>query len=70
MGIWTRMKSDDYLTESPSANSKRIGKMLRTYGVQILEEVDEYYKVFSPDMNCNGYVRKENVLDIDLIERK
>ena len=63
MGLWTRMKFDDYLTESPSEDSQRIGKLYHTYSIQILEESGEYYKVFSPDKNCNGYVHKENVID-------
>ena len=62
---WTRMSEDDIFRASPSEQSEVIGVLLRTYGVKLLEEDGEYYKVFSPDVNDNGYVLKEKVLNVD-----
>lgn len=53
---WTRVAHDTYLHASPFYNSEIIGKMLKTYGVKVLETTDQYAKVFSPDLNCNGYI--------------
>lgn len=65
MQLWTRMSEDDIFRASPSEQSEVIGVVLRTYGVKLLEESGEYYQVFSPDMNRNGYVKKEKVLSVD-----
>lgn len=65
MAVWTRIKNDTPLLSSPSTDSDIVGRMKHTYGVKILDVSGEYFYVFSPDWNRNGYVMIKDVRDVD-----
>lgn len=58
-GNWTRVSSDAITVYDSSG--QEIGKLYKTYGIQVLEVGPELVKIFSPDLNRNGYICKDEI---------
>ena len=61
---WTRIKAIESVELIDSVTDNQVlGVLKNTYAVQILgNSEDGYVKVFSPDLNCDGYVKKEYLM--------
>ena len=57
---WRRIHSDTVTVYDSSG--VEIGVLHKTYGVQVLEVGPELVKIFSPDLNRNGYISKDEIL--------
>lgn len=56
---WIRIPVDTITVYD--SKGEEIGVLRRTYGVQVLEVGPEMVKIFSPDLNRNGYVSKQEI---------
>lgn len=56
---WIRIPVDTITVYD--SKGEAIGVLCRTYGVQVLEVGHEMVKIFSPDLNRNGYVSKQEI---------
>ena len=56
---WIRIPVDTITVYD--SKGEEIGVLRRTYGVQVLEVGLEMVKIFSPDLNRNGYVSKQEI---------
>ena len=55
---WTRTPQDCIGYDS---DGNPVGKLYKTYGINILEIGEALIKVFSPDLNKNVFIKKEDL---------
>lgn len=57
---WVRVPFDNLITYDITGQPN--GKLYRTYGIRIIEIGRQFVKVFSPDLNRNVFLRKEDLM--------
>lgn len=63
---WYKVKNKRgyaFLRSDPTESGYMIERLFNTYNVQAIDEQGDMVKVFSPDLNCDGWMKKEDVAE-------